>query len=217
MDRGFTRPARMVPRIDGRASRAFDRQAADAFLSYLGLSLLFFGRGLVRDFSSYHIGTGPDPGQSIWYLAWWAHAITHRLNSLLPDVLFVPCGANLAWATDVPLATLFAMPLTLTIGPVAAYNVLMLAPPLAGWAAFVLCRYLARSWRAGWLGGFIFGFSPYVVNGMLGRRMGWRGRRAYWKCVCSGRRVLLGAEHSKGRKAEGRRGLRGTSEAPKWR
>jgi len=159
----------MVPRTDGLASRAFDRQTAVALLSYLALSMLFFGRGLVGNFASYHVGTGPDSVQSIWYLAWWAHAIAHRLNPLSPDVLFVPGGANLAWTTDVPLATLFAIPLTLTIGPVAAYNTLMLlAPALAGWAGFVLCRYVARSCSAGWLGGFVFGFSPYMVGGMLG-------------------------------------------------
>jgi hypothetical protein len=151
------------------ASCAFNRQAAGAFFSYIALSLMFFGRGLVPHFSSYHIGAGPDPAQSIWFLAWWAHAITHRLNPLSSDVLFVPGGANLAWATDVPVAALLATPFTLAMGPVAAYNALMLlAPALAGWAGFVLCRYLARSWRAGWLGGFIFGFSPYVVGGMLG-------------------------------------------------
>lgn len=151
------------------ASRAFDRQAVGAFFCYLALSLMFFGRGLVPHFSSYQIGAGPDPTVFIWFLAWWAHAITYRLNPIISNVLFVPGGAGLAWATDVRVAGLLATPLTLMLGPVAVYNMLMLlAPPLAGWAAFVLCRYLARSWRAGCLAGFIFGFSPYVAGGMLG-------------------------------------------------
>ncbi|HVB82147.1 MAG TPA: hypothetical protein VNE82_19625 [Candidatus Binataceae bacterium] len=150
------------------AGHVFDRQAAYAFLLYLSLSLLFFARGLGGNFSTYHLATGPDPAQSIWFLAWWAHAIVHHLNPLLPTVVFAPVGANLTWATDVPLVMLLAAPLTLTVGPIATYNALMLlAPALAGWGAFILCRYLARQWWPAWLGGWVFGFSPYVLGAML--------------------------------------------------
>lgn len=153
----------------GPAPGAFDRGALGALLSYLALSVLFFGRGLVGNFSTYHMGTGPDSVQSVWFLAWWAYAISHRINPLLPKVVFFPVGINLTWATDVPLLALLATPLTLTAGPVATYNALMLgAPALAAWAAFVLCRHLAGEWLPGWLGGFVFGFSPYMVGGMLG-------------------------------------------------
>ena len=38
----------------------FDRQSAGVFLFYLALSFLFFGRGLLGNFSSYIIGKGPD-------------------------------------------------------------------------------------------------------------------------------------------------------------
>ena len=64
---------------------------------------------------------------------------------------------------------LLALPLTMAAGPIVAHNaVMLLAPALDGWAAFVLCRYLAGSYGPAWLGGYIFGFSSYVLGGMQG-------------------------------------------------
>jgi hypothetical protein len=73
-------------------------------------------------------------------------------------------GVNLAWTTSVPgLAFPFA-PLTLVFGPVVAYNVAaVLMPALDAWTAFLLCRYLTRSWWPSLLGGYVFGFSGYLV------------------------------------------------------
>jgi hypothetical protein len=147
----------------------FDRQSASAFASYLALSFFFFGRGLFGNFSSYVIGKGPDPGNFVWLMAWWRHAIIHGLNPVVTKVVFAPHGANLAWSFMDPLATLLALPVTLSAGPIAAHNaVMLLAPALDGWATFVLCRYLARSNWPAWLGGYIFGFSPYILGGMQG-------------------------------------------------
>ncbi|HVN63198.1 MAG TPA: hypothetical protein VMT58_01065 [Candidatus Binataceae bacterium] len=58
--------------------------------------------------------------------------------------------------------------MTAICGPVGAYNILMLiAPPLAAWAAFLLCRHASRSWPAALLGGFIFGFSSSILGDEL--------------------------------------------------
>jgi len=144
--------------------RALDREALGAFLIYLIISFVFFGRGLVGHFSTWYIGRGPDPPQMVWSVGWWAYAIAHRVDPFLTEVLFAPVGANLAWTTTVALGAWVAAPLTWTLGPVAAFNVLcLLAPALAGWAAFVLCRWIARSYWPALLGGWVFGFSSYVA------------------------------------------------------
>jgi len=58
-------------------------------------------------------------------------------------------------------------PVTRAYGPIVACNVLhLIAPPLAGWSAFVLCRYIAGRWWPAWLGGWLFAFSPYMLTGM---------------------------------------------------
>ena len=56
------------------------RGAAAALLMYLGFSMLFFGRALDGGLSSFYVGNGPDPPQSIWFLAWWAHALAGCVN-----------------------------------------------------------------------------------------------------------------------------------------
>jgi hypothetical protein len=149
-------------------SRSLDRQALGAFLLYLSLSFLFFGRGLVGHFSTAYIGRGPDSPQLIWFLGWWTYAITHHLNPFVTHLLFAPVGVNLAWATIVPLAAWLAFPITWSLGPIVSYNVLcLLAPALAGWAAFVLCRWITNSHWPSIAGGWVFGFSSYIVCALL--------------------------------------------------
>ena len=147
----------------------FDRQAITAFLSYLALSVLIFGRGVLAHPSSAYLGRGPDAQQYIWFIAWWAHAISHHLNPFLTTVVWAPSGGNLAWATDFPLAASLLYPLTRLWGPILSSNVLhLIAPPLAGWSTFVLCRYVVQRFWPAWLGGCLFAFSPCVLTGMIG-------------------------------------------------
>src|ERR1700731_3942446 len=145
------------------------RGGAAAFLIYLVFSMLFFGRALGGGLSSFYVGNGPDPPQSIWFLAWWAHALANRVNPLFTHAVWAPAGFNLAWMTNIPLAAWLMLPVTRSLGPVAAYNVLcLLCPAVVGWAAFVLCRYIVREFAPALLGGFVFGFSPYLVCKLLG-------------------------------------------------
>jgi hypothetical protein len=145
------------------------RGGVAALLIYSALSVLFFGRAIGGGMSSFYIGNGPDPPQSIWFLAWGAHAISARLNPLFTAFLWVPHGSNIAWTANIPLATCLMLPFTRTLGPVAAYNLLaLLCPVLAGCTAFVLCRRITRAFAPALLGGFIFGFSPYMCCKLLG-------------------------------------------------
>ncbi len=145
------------------------RGGAAALLIYLGFSLLFFGRTLGAGLSSFYVGNGPDPPQSIWFLAWWAHALANRINPLFTHALWAPGGFNLAWTTNIPLAAWLMLSVTRSLGAVAAYNVLcLLCPAVVGWAAFVLCRYVVREFAPALLGGLVFGFSPYLVCKLLG-------------------------------------------------
>jgi hypothetical protein len=142
---------------------------AAAFLIYLGLSMLFFGRMFRGGLSSFYVGDGPDPPQSIWFLAWWAHALANRINPLFTHALWAPGGFNLAWTTNIPLAAWLMLPVTNTLGAVAAYNILcLLCPAMVGWAAFVMCRHVVREFAPALFGGLIFGFSPYLICKLLG-------------------------------------------------
>jgi hypothetical protein len=136
-----------------------------AFLLYSLLSVLFFARGLAGQFTTAHFGKGADAPLMMWCLVWWPHAIANGLNPFLTNAYWAPHGFNITWSTSIPLASLIAAPLTQAIGPVGSLNLLCLASfPLAAWCAFLLCHYLSRNYWASILGGYIFGFSPFLLG-----------------------------------------------------
>ena len=144
-------------------------QGLGAFLIYLALALLFFGRGLLGHFSDRFIGREADPSQMMWLLAWWPYALSHHINPFLTNYVWAPVGFNFAWMTSTPLPALLAAPLTASIGLVATYNVLaLLSAPAAAICTFALCRRVSDAFWASMLGGFVFGFSSFMLGQMLG-------------------------------------------------
>jgi len=144
-------------------------QATGAFLLYLVATLLIFGIPILRHPGTTFVGWGTDPSSFMWYLAWLPHAIGHGINPLVTHDVWAPVGFNLTHATAVYAPALVLTPVTLLFGPVVAYNVLALsAPVLSAWAAFLLCREVTRSLPAALVGGYLFGFSVYVMGQMLG-------------------------------------------------
>src|SRR6516164_8882751 len=131
---------------------------------YSGLSLGFFGRAVAANPSASYIGRTNDPSVYMWLLRWWPYAIAHRLNPIFTHVIWAPAGFDLAWTTSMPLAALAAAPVTAAFGPVVAYNILCIASPvLAAWSGFLLCRHITRDYLAAWVGGYVFGFSAYML------------------------------------------------------
>ncbi len=151
-----------------QTGRACDLPALGAFAFYLALSIAFFGRPLFGHLSDFYFGIGVDPGLMMWSLVWWPHAISHGLNPFLTKVVWAPSGFNFAWGTSIPLASMLASPLTLALGLVATYNILcLISLPLNGLAAFLLCRCITRDYAASLIGGYIFGFSPFMLGQLI--------------------------------------------------
>jgi hypothetical protein len=146
-------------------------QAAAAFALYAAISIGYFGLHVLPHLGTTNVGLPGwgDPTIFIWSLAWWPHALLHGLNPFFTNALFVPDRVDLGGVTAVPLAALVAAPITLLFGPIVSYNLLMLASPtLAAFFAFLLCRYITRSFAASLVGGYVFGFSTYILGQMLG-------------------------------------------------
>jgi hypothetical protein len=121
--------------------------------------------------SDYHVGVDipADSTIFIWSLAWWRHALLNHLNPLLTTAIWAPGGINLAWVTTAPLASVIAIPATGAFGPVATCNVLfILSPALSAWTVFLLCRRISNSYSSALVGGYIFGFSAYMLGQMQG-------------------------------------------------
>jgi len=142
-----------------------DRYGMGALGIYLALSMLFFGRGLVGHFTTRHVGKAVgDPALIAWFLQWLAHAIVHRINPFYTNLLWAPATLNMAWTTWMPLIGLLLAPVTHALGPVTSLNVVfLLALPFGSWSAFMLYRYLTGSWWASLVGGYLFGFSGYML------------------------------------------------------
>jgi hypothetical protein len=139
-----------------------------AALLYLFLFEVFFGRGLIGRVSTFYIGRGTDPPQTMWFFKWWLLSLSHQLNPFVTDLVWAPLGINLAWTAFVPLMGAISIPLQLTVGEPATYNVIAtLALPLAAFSAFLLCRRVTGAFWPSILGGYIFGFSPYMLGQLL--------------------------------------------------
>jgi hypothetical protein len=142
---------------------------AVVLLGYVCVSFAYFGWRLLPHPGRPYIGEGRDPQIFIWSFAWWPHAILHGQNPFVTHAVFAPDGINLVWTTAVPGLALAFSPLTLLFGPTASYNVAaLLMPALAAFTAYVLCRHLTHSIWASVAGGYLFGFSSYVLGQELG-------------------------------------------------
>ncbi len=155
----------MVP-VDSHYGR-YERPAA--FVFFLAFSILLFGRGLAGHPTTAYIGRGADPPMTMWFFNWWRFSLSHGLNPFISDWVWAPLGINLAWTTCVPLLSLISIPLQATVGEPATYNIITMPMlPLAAFAAFLLCRRVTGAFWPSVLGGYIFGFSPYMLGQMLG-------------------------------------------------
>ena len=139
--------------------------ASVAFGAYLTTSFCYFAPPVLAHPWRDVIGSGNDPQLFIWSLAWWPHALVHGQNPFISHVLWAPYGANLVWSTSIPGLALLLSPVTLTAGPTVAYNVAaVLLPALAGLTAFLLCRHITGSFWASLAGGYLYGFSSFILG-----------------------------------------------------
>lgn len=133
--------------------------------AYLVVSFFYLAIPVISHPARDMIGYRTDPNLFAWMLAWWPHAILHGTNPIVTNAVWWPQGTNLAWDTSVPGLALLVAPVTLLGGPVLGYNtVVVLLPALAAWTAFLLCRHLTHSFWPSVAGGYLFGFSPYVLG-----------------------------------------------------
>jgi hypothetical protein len=105
----------------------------------------------------------------IWDLAWWPHAIAHGMNPFVNPTVWAPRGVNMAWVTGLPGPALVMAPVTETLGPIVSSNLLaLLAPPLAAWAGYLMCRRVTHRFWPSVAGGYLLGASTYMVGQMRG-------------------------------------------------
>jgi hypothetical protein len=142
-------------------------QSWGAFALYFAIAILLLDRGLAGH-PGYYVGRDTDPPQTMWFFNWWRYSLAHGLNPFVTDLVWAPVGINLTWTTFVPLPAWISIPLQATVGEPATYNIMIsLALPLAAFSAFLLCRRVTGAFWPSVLGGYIFGFSSYMLAEVL--------------------------------------------------
>jgi hypothetical protein len=138
---------------------------AAPFLLYACISVVLIGRPVIGHLGSTAMGTGADPSAFIWFLKWWPELLRHGWDPLHSDLIWAPEGFNMTWTPTMPAPAVVMAPLTEAAGPIVSYNVLLLlAPALSGWGAFLLCRAAGADYFPSVAGGYIFGFSSYLMG-----------------------------------------------------
>ena len=140
--------------------RWIEHVIALATYGLLSLVLVDHGVSITRNLS----GQGTDPYIFLWFLAWWPHVFGTHFLPLMTRLVWYPVGVSLPWLTSVPALSFILAPLTAVAGVVVTYNVLIIAAPaLCAWFAYLVCFRLSAHSVASLLGGFLFGFSSYEM------------------------------------------------------
>lgn len=158
-------PEPVATSADGPA-RAWRSLLVAAGLYLLGAVILWWNVWSTHPTTTTTCGCG-DSSLFTWFLEWPAYAISHGLNPLYSTALFHPTGVNLLSNTaEVGIGVVLA-PITWLFGPIATLNVaLTLAPFLSALAMFVLLRRWVTWMPAAFIGGLLYGFSPFIVIGL---------------------------------------------------
>jgi hypothetical protein len=142
---------------------------AIAGFAYLGVSILLWWQVWSTHPATVTTCGCGDASLFTWYLEWPAYALVHGHSFLYSSALFHPTGTNLLSNTSVLAMGVPLIPVTLLWGPVATLNVAStLAPVLSALAMFWLLTRWVR-WRpAAFVGGLVFGFSPFAFVSLAG-------------------------------------------------
>jgi hypothetical protein len=143
---------------------------AVVLVGYVLAAAALFGRGALLAPTSHVVGDGgADKTIFIWALRWWPHAIAHGHDPFNANVAWAPQGIDLSWVTAIPFLSVVLWPVTAVIGPVASYDVIVIASPaLSAWTAYLLARHLIGATRPAVVAGWFFGFSTYEIGHMVG-------------------------------------------------
>lgn len=107
---------------------------------------------------------GADPYSELGGYSWAVSVLIHGTGLFHSTLVNYPVGLNMALA-NCPLLVFITAPLTYFVSPVASFNLVMwLAFPCS---ALAMC-YVLRKWSCtpliSFVGGLLYGFSPYLVG-----------------------------------------------------
>lgn len=134
---------------------------------YLALGFLLWVHAWTEGASTHTLCGCGDPALFLWFFQWPATALAHGQNPFFSSALFHPSGVNLLAQTSVTALSIPLVPVTWIWGPVASLNVAAtIAPALSAFTAFWVIRRWVTWTPAAFVGGLLFGFSPFVLGSL---------------------------------------------------
>ena len=107
---------------------------------------------------------GPDSQEEIWFVAQTPWSILHGISPFANNWLNAPTGVDLMDNTTMPLLGLLGAPVTVLLGPIATFNLLVvIALSASATTFFLMARRFVDWWPAAFFGGLLYGFSPFAV------------------------------------------------------
>ena len=139
---------------------------AGVALVYLGFSAFANGSAWTHGIAhSIQTSGGNDVPEEIWFLAQTPWVLLHGHNPLVNNWLNYPSGIDLMDNTTMPFFGILGFPITLLFGPIATFNILIdLAIFASAMSFFVMARRFVSWWPAAFVGGLVYGFSPYTAG-----------------------------------------------------
>lgn len=134
---------------------------------YLALGFLLWMHAWAEGATTHTLCGCGDPALFLWFFQWPATALAHGQNPFFSTALFHPHGINLLSQTSVTGLSLPLVPVTWIWGPVASLNVAStITPALTAFTAFVVIRRWVSWTPAAFVGGLLYGFSPFVLSSL---------------------------------------------------
>ena len=108
-----------------------------------------------------------DSCQFIWQMVYVKKMIFH--NFFYSNYQLFPKGINMAYTTLVVPISIVAIPLAHFFGVITVFNLSMIMSlVLSAFAGFLLFKYLTKNTLGSFIGGILYGFSPYLMNELVG-------------------------------------------------
>lgn len=160
----MTDGGRRAPTAERRPASA--RHAAVALLAYLCVSVAFAWPLPLRMTDALPGSPSGDTGVYIWNLWVFRHELVGHGRSPLftSEIVSLAPSVPLSLHNYTAFADFLALPLQPLVGTVATYNLLMIgSSALSAFVMYVFLRRLTGDGAAAWIGGALFGFSPFMT------------------------------------------------------
>lgn len=142
------------------------RVHAAALIGYVSVAVVFAWPLPLQMATALFGSPGGDTGVYVWNLWAFSHEIlSHSTFPFLTrEILYATPAVPLTLHNYTTAANVAALPLLPLVGTIATFNLLVLASSvLSAHLMFVFLRAQLSDPPAAWLGGLLYGFSPYMI------------------------------------------------------